>query len=238
MVDAVVIGAGLFGQIIARGLMETGRKVFILDNAEPHAGSPPAACLIRKEWCGKLPEGVFDTAMEWLGDRYHTHEKELQQPGKSQAVKAFWYDPKDLLCFKTVAVKADPPTQDGKNWVVGATFPDNHTELYEDVKLVVVAAGIWSQQLVPWYNMQLVGKAGLATLYRDLRLPDFIHPWAPYKQIVGFDRGDGYWVSDGSAILTKNWNNQRTLESRVRCKHAVGLTGRPPTGAAHPAARR
>lgn len=220
MVDAIVIGAGLFGQIIARGLMETGRKVHILDNQEPHAGSPPAACLIRKEWSGKLPEGVFDTGMKWLMDHYLLHEKKLHQFGntKISKVTAFWFDPKDLLAHRSAcAAKADPPTQDGKRWTVGAQFSDGYTELYEKVPLVVVAAGIWSQQLVPWYNMQLVGKAGLATLYRDVKQPNFIVPWAPYKQIVGFDRGDGYWVSDGSAILTDNWSDQRKRESRDRC---------------------
>ena len=220
MVDAIVIGAGLFGQLIARGLEETGRRVILVDSQEPHAGSPPAACLIRKEWSGKLPVGVFDAGVGWLGERFTTYEKELHQVGNARnpIIKPLWFNPKELMRYQPVICKVNQPVPVGKlDWCVsGSSF-------MEDAPLVVVAAGVWSQELVPWYPLTMVGKGGAAWLYRDVMKLGFITSWAPYKQIVGFHRGDGYWVSDSSAILHENFTLERKLQSYDRCRSAAGI---------------
>jgi len=45
--------------------------------------------------------------------------------------------------------------------------------------------------------------------------------WAPYKQIVGFQRGDGFWINDGSAIMTKNWDDGFMARSWLRCREEL-----------------
>lgn len=219
---AIVIGAGLFGQIIARGLKELGHSVTMLDNKQPEAGSPPAACLIREEWCGKLGAGVYESSMKWLEERYPMYMKEmvqfsnraLQVPGKR--IACTWYDPKHLMPYESVNCSVDSiMSQADGRWAVRAKLAHINASSFAD--LVVVAAGVWSQELVPWVDLGITGKAGIAYLYPDVAQPGFIVPWAPYKQIVGFHRGDGYWVSDGSAILPKNFSETRRQQSFERC---------------------
>lgn len=230
---AIVIGAGLFGQIIARGLKEQGHEVLILDNKQPEAGSPPAACLIREEWCGKLGAGVYESSMKWLERRYVTYSKELVQfpnrtldhAQKGKRISCTWYDPNQLMPYQAYTIAVDKVTLDyGGSVVVSGMVPNmvdgvlsTHHRESTKADLVVVAAGVWSQELVPWVDLGITGKAGIAYLYPDVMQPGFIVPWAPYKQIVGFHRGDGYWISDGSAILRKNFSEERKQQSFERC---------------------
>ena len=53
----------------------------------------------------------------------------------------------------------------------------------------------------------------------------FIRPWAPYRQIVAFNRGDGLWVGDGTAVKPETFTAERLQKSMVRCAGAVGLPG-------------
>lgn len=225
---AIVIGAGLFGQIIARGLKDLGHEVMILDNKQPEAGSPPAACLIREEWCGKLGAGVYESSMQWLEQRYPMYVKELVQwpnrvldhAQKGKRISCTWYDPKHLMPYSKQPYTVDALVQGGNRvWGAQGRWLDNSVEQFDilGADLVVVAAGVWSQELVPWVDLGITGKAGIAYLYPNVTQPGFIVPWAPYKQIVGFHRGDGYWVSDGSAILPRNFDAARRQQSFERC---------------------
>jgi hypothetical protein len=65
---------------------------------------------------------------------------------------------------------------------------------------------------------------GAAFLWSDYDGPTepAIRPWAPYKQLVRFNRGDGIWCGDGSAIIPENWTLERQLQSRKRCAEFVG----------------
>jgi glycine/D-amino acid oxidase-like deaminating enzyme len=234
---AVVIGGGLFGQIITRGLKEKGYAVYLLDNRQPAAGSPPAACLIREEWCGKLGDDVYQTGMKWLEERYPVYHKELVQfpnralqvPGKR--ITCTWYDPKNLMPYDSHHFAVHQLVQGGNlPWGAEGRWigDDVLTNDIIGADLVVVAAGVWSQALVPWVDLGLVGKAGMAYLYPKVHQPGFIVPWAPYKQIVGFHRGDGFWVSDGSAIKPENFDEERRQRTFERC----GLTPKESGGKA------
>lgn len=218
---AIVIGSGLFGQLIAKGLRVAGYDVTVLDNRQPMAGSPAAACLIRKEWCGKLPDGVFDAGMKFLGEHYQVEEKILFNLGAGgKKLSAFWVDPRDMLKPKSVDCTVTGLQRVGMNKPWGVDLVQDDLVIPRDTlgaDLVVVAAGYWSQELVPWVDLGLTGRTGSAWLYPGLHQQPFIIPWAPYKQIVGFDRGDGYWVSDGSAIKPENWTAQRKSASFMRC---------------------
>ena len=58
---------------------------------------------------------------------------------------------------------------------------------------------------------------GMALLFPGNHPPrGIIKPWAPYRQLVGFDRGDGLWVGDGTAIKVGNWTPQREAEVMAR----------------------
>jgi glycine/D-amino acid oxidase-like deaminating enzyme len=86
------------------------------------------------------------------------------------------------------------------------------------VKLVVVAAGIWTKMFVP--EVDVVGQAGIAWLRQANGIEEpFIKVWAPYKQIVAFNRGDGLWIGDGLSL--RNWNDSYENASRERCDAAL-----------------
>jgi glycine/D-amino acid oxidase-like deaminating enzyme len=229
----IIIGAGLFGSLIARGLFDAGYHPLILDDQHALRGSAPAACLIKKEWCGKLPAGVYEAGMRFLHNHFLISKVDFGPKGKAD-----WVDPRDMLLpgligtdtwgFKRAMVQQVLPRLNG-GWVVGTTNRVGGTEVFTADK-VIVAAGYWSQALVPDVPLGLTGKSGSAVLFEGRSPHAFIKPWAPYKQIVGFDRGDGYWIGDGSAILAKNYDTRRQEESVQRCLNTVRqhpLTGEP-----------
>jgi glycine/D-amino acid oxidase-like deaminating enzyme len=129
-------------------------------------------------------------------------------------------DPAEMLKPKSTHCTVTSLQSGGGNKPWGVNLTQDDPVIPRDTfgaDLVVVAAGYWSQELVPWVDLGLTGRAGSAWLYQGLQQNGFIIPWAPYKQIVGFDRGDGYWVSDGSAIKPENWTEQRKSASFLRC---------------------
>lgn len=98
-----------------------------------------------------------------------------------------------------------------------------------ETKRVVLATGVWANELVPT-SRPVKGMAGMAFLWPGKSMDDpFISPWAPYRQLIAFDRGDGMWVGDGTSILHSNWTADRGRVSEERCVRAIGGTSVEPT---------
>lgn len=221
MHDAVIIGGGLFGQVIARGLRRQGRDVLVLDNREADAGSRPAACLMKPSWFSSLGKDVYDPALHILDELYGLCDLEFVTRPKLVRVKVHWVPPSEILggrARNAQAVRVD------SGLVVLETGEAITT------RLVVVAAGIWTERLLPQYRQ--VGQKGVAFRWSDAHIPQpFIQPWAPYRQLVAFNRGDGLWVSDGTAIKAENWTLERLDVSRLRATKSVSrhIAGRWPS---------
>ena len=216
MLDAIVVGAGLFGSIITAKLRSEGREVMLLDGEAGFAGSGPAACLMKPSWFSSLGKDVYEPALRVLDDLYVVEEVEFQlRAAKGLNVKrgsVNWVPHAKIL----------EPGRYKRAWITRVAPGRVHTqrECYE-APLVVVAAGIWTEELLPQFKQQ--AQKGIAFLYRNssIALP-FIQPWAPYKQLVAFNRGDGLWVGDGTAIKAENWTTEREEHSLQRCRDAVG----------------
>ena len=231
--DSIVIGNGLFGSLITRGLRDQGKCVLLLGDDQPEAGSPPAACLVRPEWTGKIPHEVVGQGLKFLDERYKVYHREFEEitpTGKHKHPLATFFDPQDMLLQPDLRAHVHLVTQCEEGRLVQAMCKDRPGLAVEFMApQVVVAAGFWSQRLVPWVDLELVGKTGIAFLYdfRDLENYGFSNPlnivrtWAPYRQIVGFDRNDGYWISDGAAILERNWTSEKAQQSYLRCASAL-----------------
>ncbi len=224
--DAIVVGAGLFGSIIAEELRFQGRQVLVIDDFRPGAGSKPAACLMKPGWFAGLGKEVHEPSLDLLDRLYRVHDLRFKVgPGHATV---HWCDPNTILepgADLEGKVTAVTPGEKGW-WMVQSVDSEGQANSPQFTELVVVAAGVWSMQLAP-ISTDLKSQAGMAFLWPGEFQPEpFIRPWAPYKQLVSFNRGDGMWVGDGSAIKEANWTEDREEQSYNRCAGAAGRLGR------------
>lgn len=213
-----VIGTGLFGSIVARHLTELGHQVTTIDSRDPHAGSGPAACLIKPSWLNSLEKPQIEASFSLL-DRYYgvTDIPFTVNGGLTSVVR--WVNPARILRSPDYPAQVASVTysavQDG--WAVNFAGqpPAAPPTLHFDG--IVVAAGYWSFSLLGMKD-QMVGQAGCAHLYDGQIEKPFIKVWAPYKQLVGFNRDpDHIWIGDGAAIKRENWNEDHRVKNRIRC---------------------
>lgn len=217
--DVVIVGGGLFGSIIARAFQKKGKRAIIIDKGEPTWGSGPAACLIKPTWVSGLGKEVVDPAMAKLRELYDVKTIDFQVGPVKQPV--WWVNPSEILRqpqIKDEVLKIDIEPE-GYARVIGV----KDTYIGERV---VLAAGVWTDRLLPegCAPSKVEGRAGVAFLYPDMNIEQpFIKPWAPFKQIVAFNRGDGLWVSDGTALKTDRISLDRENECHHRCATALGI---------------
>lgn len=210
MLDAIVVGSGLFGQIIHKKLWTLGLNSVMMDRQEHDAGSGPAACLMKPSWFSSLGKDVYEPSLRLLDGLYGVHDISFKVGPVHTDVH--WCDPSIVLGPK-------PEIMDVQE--VGPGWVQTQRERFE-ARTVVVAAGVWTGSLVPVPG--LTGRAGAAFLWPSAKIKEpFISPWAPYRQLVAFNRGDGAWVGDGTAIKPENWSEERLHTSAQRCARAVGL---------------
>jgi len=220
MTDVIVIGGGLFGQIIAKSLMNDGRSVTVIDDAQPQAGSGPAACLMKPSWFSGLGKQVYTPALEELDHLYGVSDI-VFTAGKVLHATVHWIRPSLILGYSERT-----PRITHINGTVRSVSPERRIT-YQDKQrltmheltadLVVCAGGVWTERLFPQYKQ--TAQKGVAFLQPNATIATpSITPWAPYRQLVAFNRGDGLWVSDGTAIKAENWTPDRELASWKRCQ--------------------
>lgn len=203
--DAIIVGGGLFGQIIARALRAEGRDVAVYDDRRPEAGSIPAACLMKPSWFSGLGKDVYEPSLKLLDDLFGVKDVAFNLiPTRAQAT-VHWCDPVDILegprCPATVEEVCPGYIMAG-----GVRI---------EADLIVVAAGVWTEKLLPQYKQ--TAQKGVAFLWPEMKTVPAIQVWAPYRQLVRFNRGDGLWVGDGTAIKAGNWTREREQQSLHRC---------------------
>lgn len=215
--DVIVVGGGLFGCIIARALRHKEFNVLLVDDARPNAGSKPAACLMRPSWFSSMGRKVYDPALDMLSDLYRIDQVRFRVGILSPTV--LWVDPKCVLNEHKYLGKVEKVTHTSSGYEVSIVLSGGTVE-HAAADNVVIAAGIWTEELVP--SVKQKGQAGIAFLWPKIRITTpFIKVWAPYKQIVAFNRGDGLWMGDGTSIIEKNWTKEHELRSKARCENAV-----------------
>jgi glycine/D-amino acid oxidase-like deaminating enzyme len=215
--DVVIVGAGLFGSIIAKALRVEGHRVITIDEECLGAASKPAACLMKPSWFSSLGKAVYDPALQLLDELYGVQQVTFKA-GKLLA-KVHWCSPASILQRADRLEHVSRLTQVGRKWRV--TLDTSGTFL--TAPTVIVAAGIWTEDLVP-VEGGMTGLAGVAYLWPEQHIHEpFVRVWAPYRQLVAFNRGDGLWVGDGTAIKEENWTSDRERVCYQRCSKAVGL---------------
>lgn len=220
--DAIVVGSGLFGQVIRKHLISLGMQVHMMDADAPNPGSKPSASLMKPSWFRGMGARYTDPALELLDRHYGVHDLSFRVgPARLSGVK--WCDP-----WRITAPGAERALVQsvGQGFVqVGGTsgLGWQHTKpRRHEAKLIIVAAGVWTSQLLPVPGLE--GKMGAACLFPHRQIDEpFISPWAPYKQLVAFNLNEHVWVGDGSAIKPSNWTPKRRDKTVERCAQAVGL---------------
>jgi glycine/D-amino acid oxidase-like deaminating enzyme len=228
-VEAVVIGAGIFGSLIARALIKAGCQPLVIDAKREGAGSPPAACLMRPSWFSGVGKGVYEPALRKLDELVGLREISFKTALGHATVH--WCDPKQVLLtpeqvtLGTVQRVVSVPGTD--RWRVDWKYGEDFAVT---TKRVIVAAGIWTPTLLP--GIEVTPQTGVAWLWPDSSIDDpFIWVWAPYKQIVAFNRGDGLWIGDGTSV--RHWHAGYSVKSMERTgnslvSHSVSYGNRKP----------
>ena len=216
--DVVVVGAGLFGSVVAAALRAEGADVLVVDDRRPGAGSPPAGCVVRPSWLSSMTPQERTDALELLARLYELREEAFTVWGSPRPVACFRVEPSEVL--------RDPD-------VVGrvAEVSDNgvvlDTEYCYTARLgVVLACGVWGWELAGWCP-PLSPRWGVSFRGAPTGDPALIRMWAPFKQVVSFELGEGRrWVGDGTALKTVDGPPDRVLQCMNRCRDLGGL--RPP----------
>lgn len=215
MSEVMVIGAGLFGSVIAKELRSRGMEVSVIDAGKQNSGSRPAACLIRSSWIAGLGKEILQPALKMLDKHYGVETIKFKTGTKYTDVQ--FVKPNSILKppDKTRTISGVHLYKGGWQANDGMFGQGRVTK----AKVVIIAAGIWTPALLPVIG-GLSGQAGVSFLWPEEKIEvPFIHPYAPYKQIVAFNRGDGLWMGDGTAIKQENWTAGHTLRSSARCQN-------------------
>jgi glycine/D-amino acid oxidase-like deaminating enzyme len=169
---------------------------------------------MRPSWFSSLGKDVYEPALKKLDELVGVQDFQFNTPVGSTTVH--WCDPKRLLLgadeVKTAVVNQFVRT-DKNCWLV--FFGDGKSV---EATTLIIAAGIWTKMFVPEVDVR--GQAGVAWLRpaNGIETP-FIKVWAPYKQVVAFNRGDGLWIGDGLSL--SYWNDAYENASRERCDTAL-----------------
>ena len=204
MTDVIVVGAGIFGQVITKALRAQGRSVIMIDNQREEAGSKPAACIMKPSWFSSMGKDVYEPSLKLLDELYGVQDiklnlRPMKVGGKIGSATVHWIPPMEILGEPFCEDKVTGVSPGHVHFMGGQTW---------SARLVVVAAGIWTEKLLPQYKQQ--GQKGMSLLWPKMKIEEpFVHPYAPYRQFVAFNRGDGVWAGDGTAIKQENWTLDR-----------------------------
>lgn len=214
MKDVVIIGAGLFGCIIAKQLKEKGLDVVIVDNAEDRAGSRPAACLMKPSWYSSMGREQYIPAMETLESLYEV--KTIEFHTKVAKTKVKWIDPKIILLPNSIFAKVEKIFRSEMTnfWTI-------HTNTgHFDTKRIIVAAGIWCNDILHQAGLgkvpHLSPMTGTAFTVEGKVEKPLILLWRPYKQAVFWEMYPGkIWIGDGETA--KDYQEHHLIKSQHRC---------------------
>ena len=221
--NVIVVGAGLFGSLLGQALENKGHDVTYIDSNENRAGSKPAACLMKPGWFQKIDEKPVLKYLEKTYENYQILKFRAGKPGLiSVPVDVYWVPPKDIM-------------HGGRNIVNEKVIEIKDGVVVTEEKtykgLVIVAAGVWTRDLLPKMP-EIRGLVGSCVVSNTFKVKtNIINTFAPYKQLVSFMRAPAEaWAGDGTSIIEKNFNQEHKDRTRQRVKDMAGFEGKLITG--------
>jgi glycine/D-amino acid oxidase-like deaminating enzyme len=167
-------------------------------------------------WFSALGRDVYEPALKKLDELVGVQD--LQFKTTVGSVRVHWCDPRKILLDQN-EVRTGQVTRflkSERGWLVEFMSGSIRSEVL--VPTVIAATGIWTNLFFP--EVDVMGQAGVAWLWPKEKIAEpFIKVWAPYKQLVAFNRGDGLWMGDGSTA--RNWNDAYERNSLARCSNEL-----------------
>jgi len=203
----LIVGAGVMGAVLGRYAQRHGLQVVWFDDARPGAGTPASAGLMHAPWSPLAPD-AYRKALDVLAEVSRTglHWVEFPKQGS--------------IPFVSPRLLQVPAERERVLSVQKGTLLTERGVSYTGT--VVIAAGVWSGVLAHNLCAPIQSLAGSAFLWQGAPLQPLLQPWAPYKQLLAFERDLGWtWAGDDSAILAQNYSLVRERESLARCAAAV-----------------
>lgn len=189
----------------------------IIDCRKKLAGTIPSGGHLKPSWFGDLKKEEYEPAMETLDNIWGLRKQAFKVWPTLMKTEVYRVDT-DIVVETTEVVEDEVV-----NIIVSNKRTTVETKSGNILKapLVIVAAGVWCERFFP--EIEIQRKKGVSfRMGYDLKKKPFIKPWAPYKQVVAHQQAAGeIWVGDGSALLDKNWTEQRTKQCLVRCQKAL-----------------
>lgn len=177
-----IIGAGLFGSIIAAALRARGEDVKVFDRGEREAGSGPAACLMKPSWLSSLSAEQLRVSLGLLDELYGLHTLNFKVGPVLAPVH--WVSPRKVLRPPDYPLSVANILRAERQWELRFTSHWEDPQFYDRV---VVAAGVWTPDLV---SVPVTRQLGVAFTWQGTTSNE-ISVWAPYRQLVRFERRPG-----------------------------------------------
>lgn len=211
----IIVGAGLFGSMAAKVATANGWKCTVIDSRKEESGSKPAACLMSKGWLSGLPGSTVELGLDTLSKHYGTKVIDFKVNGVKY-LECLWVNPKKVLLTH---YKKEAALDVGDGYVI------TERETYEGI--VLVAAGVWCNELLGYEKMpEVKSLMGSALIFEGKTSPR-IDVWAPYKQAVQFNMHGKVWFGDGTSILRKNWNGSERVGQSLERASKYGIKKHP-----------
>lgn len=229
MQDVIVIGGGIIGATIAKTLLDARREVLCLDREEPLGGTAPSGGHLKPSWLG-MTEDEYKPGMEILDKTWGLIKEDFRY--KEQPTTVFRVDTDVVVGWEGKDKANVERIEQLHNYPkVLYRAKDDPTKLFEErCRLLIVAAGIWTNELLHphGYRLDIQPKQGVSFRITHQLAEPFIQEWAPYKQIVAHQQSaTEVWMGDGTAILQKNWRDQRDDECLDRCLKVLNVKSAP-----------
>lgn len=230
--DLIVVGTGLFGSVLGRYAQQKGLSVLWVDNQDERAASPASAGLFKPSWLSALSGAEQKIGMDVLSSMADIRNVTLRMKPLGVPVYLQQVSPERLQ------VSQASKTQQVRYATVQAVRPgvvtlNTHEEL--EARFIVVAAGVGCNDIVGT-RVNVTAKVGVSYLWeKRLKFDDNrMQVWAPYKQTLVFDRGDGLmWGGDGTALKPESMTSERLAACAKRVGELAEWTHGPKTPVVH-----
>lgn len=221
-VDVVVVGGGLFGSAAYHALERAGCDVLMVDDMRLGRGSEPAGCLMKPSWLSSLSKEQILQSMDQLDELYGVESVPFNLlPTRSLALDIKRVRPSQVLAPKKFHRYSKVVSVAQVNKVVSVRTAD---DTYFYAKHVILACGQWGNQLAP--TLAVKAQWGWSFLWDKVWPgPGILQPWAPYRQLIGFQIEPSLvWSGDGTALKAESFTNDRLAVSLNRVASALGYS--------------